>query len=124
MAAQPLNVGLFNFSAHIGIGRPGLGDALRRVLDFMQITDPDGFFYGSHRHKIEGFNELVNVQLLRAWLMQLMDWYSESMFQVYFYRRILTTSTWTGFWRTSEMSVSASPVKIWTFAVYKISVYG
>lgn len=90
-AMRPLSAGFFNLGAEEKLGAASLGDGLRRVLAGLGEQAPEGYYYGSHSMRIGSFNELVQLQFSREWLLHRLDWSSEAMFRVYSDSRISKT---------------------------------
>lgn len=90
-SVRPPGAGLFNLRDDQPLGAANLSAGLSIALKVVNASPPAGFYYGSHSLRIGGFNELVNLQFTKAWLMQRLDWASEVMFQVYFNSRIVVT---------------------------------
>lgn len=91
-ACRPVSRGLFDLRAGQVLGSAKLGVALSTVLGELGIRAEEGFHYASHSLRIGAFNELLNLQFSRAWILQRLDWGSEAMFQVYFDSRMATTA--------------------------------
>ena len=88
---RPPSEGFFNVRAGTPLGAADLALGVSRALALVRTTAPDGFYYGSQSPRIGGFNELLNLQYTREWVMTRMDWGSE-MFMVYFDSRIVLIS--------------------------------
>lgn len=83
-AVHPQSAGFFHLDVSGALGTAKLSHGVDRALALISATAPPGFYFGSHNPRIGGFNELLNLQFTKMWIMQRMDWASESMFQVYF----------------------------------------
>lgn len=89
--SRPQSTGFFDLATEVRVGSANLRTGLCKALEAVGEVAERGFFYGSHSPRIGGFNELVKLGFSRAWLMHRLDWASETMFQVYFDSRIVTT---------------------------------
>ena len=66
------------------LGQASLRVALDQVLQHLELSAPDGFYYGTHSARIGGFNELSLLQFSKVFLMHRLDWSTESMFRTYY----------------------------------------
>lgn len=89
---RPPSAGLFNLRADQALGAADLSAGLATALSAVNASPPAGYYYGSHSLRIGGFDELVNLQFTKPWLMQRLDWSSEAMFQVYYDSRIVVAA--------------------------------
>lgn len=90
-AAIRQSPGFFSLEATEPLGKASLPVVVERALALVEATALPGFYFGSHSPRIGGFNELLNLQFTQIWVMQRLDWTSDTRFQVYHDSRILPT---------------------------------
>lgn len=83
-AFRPVIAIIFNLRPGQPLNDARVGAASATVPREVDIRADVGFHYASHILRIGDFNEQINFQLSRTWVMKRLDWGSKTLFQVCF----------------------------------------
>lgn len=85
------SAGFFDLTLAAKVGTASLGSELCMDLDVVGEVVVLGVLYGLHSLRIGIFNELAKLCFTREWLIHLLYWATETLFQIYFDIQIVTS---------------------------------